>query len=192
MLNEQEKATIKSYAEKGIGLRVLYQTEKGADIRKYVLHYEGNEVSDKQLAEWGFNKDAKVDLGSSFNVYFDGSKRNQEVLSQFLLHRGLSDTYRLRNTTCTAKELADLTRSKDITPEILFLALTEEPVRKFVQKNGADIYAADNSDKCFGTREYLKKNPDVLKVMRACTTKISTEAYNYQMWALKGLTKVYE
>ena len=83
MLDEKEKAKIKSFAEKGVGIRITYQTVKGQPVRYDVLSYEGDIISDNTLKKWGFLSQDKICVGKRYNVYFNPSVYNQSVRAAF-------------------------------------------------------------------------------------------------------------
>jgi len=157
------------------------------------LHYEGNAVSDNQLRDWGFGERDKVYLGNKeYNVYFNDSERNQAVLSEFSAHQHLADIYNLNETTCSAPELTTLMHSRGFGSELLFLALTEEPARNFMVKNGAAVFSENNPEKCAAVRKHLKENPDVLASVKTAVRRISTYSYNLQMSLLKDFCNEYK
>lgn len=188
MLDEKEKAKIKSFAEKGVGIRITYQTVKGQPVRYDVLSYEGDIISDNTLKKWGFLSQDKICVGKRYNVYFNPSVYNQSVRAAFWEYQPLADSYNLRHSNCNAADLHKLLENKDINRGVMLIALTDETARKFILKNGPALYDNDNVEKCSEIRQYLRDNPQVVQEIKTCIRRIETEAYTLQMAEVKDFS----
>ena len=186
-LNEKILKEIDEYAKKGVGLRTLYQTERGRAVRKDVLSYEGDIVSDDTLKSWGFLSRDRICVGKRHNVYFNPSLFNQAVLQEFAKRQVIVDEYRLQHTTCTAEELRKLSADKNKSVDIMFIALTDEFARKFIIKQGAAMYDNDNVEKCTLIRQYFRENPQMKEMVKGSMRYVIMNDFNRQMSKIKEL-----